>query len=75
MHITFDKKIPCNIIKLAFDIMVKVENKEIRPKRLTSNKSLVVNIGLKYRAIQLGGSGKWFICSHEKYNRLSLKKL
>ncbi|WP_430732350.1 hypothetical protein [Vibrio vulnificus] len=70
MKITFDKAIRDQDIKTrATALIQEAEYGFIKPKKLTCNKALVLNITLRIRAIKFKGKNEWLVMGHEKYNR------
>lgn len=71
MKIEFDKKIPTKIVTKAHEILARVETREIRPQKIKVHGALSVEIGRDWRAIKFTDKDYWFVCSHERYNRLN----
>ena len=55
-------------------MIARVESGEIRPKRLRANRAESLEINRRYRAIRYVNKDHWFVCSHEKYNKICERK-
>ncbi|EOD5326754.1 hypothetical protein ACJZRZ_000964 [Vibrio parahaemolyticus] len=69
MRIKLPKRVPHEIALKALNAIELISDNQLRPKKLTCNKALVVNIGLSWRLVKFRTSNSWELMTHETYNR------
>lgn len=59
-----------DLIAKAEELLERYALHQLRPRRLVSNKALVIDVGLRHRLISANAQ-KWELVTHERYNRLA----
>lgn len=64
------KGICSKVVDKAIALIEQVESGLLRPKKIIANKARVIEIDRRHRAIKQASKDYWYVCTHEKYNKL-----
>jgi hypothetical protein len=68
--IEFDKSISQVLRAEVLEVFNQYADRTVIARKSKRWAHMTIEIGLNYRAIKRNGSDRWYVCSHELYNRL-----